>query len=87
MDLEHNIPDIISQSKIYHNKDLCKTFYDETKPLCLELDTSGVGLGADLLQTKMAQAVLEQKHQTTTYSGPSYLQARVYQAQRRDTAL
>ena len=29
---------------------MCMKFYDDTKPLYLETDTSGVGLGAALLQ-------------------------------------
>ena len=32
-------------------EDACMKFYDETKLLFLETDTSGVGLGATLLQT------------------------------------
>ena len=33
-------------------EDACMKFYDETKPLCIETDASGVGLGAALLQTR-----------------------------------
>ena len=33
-------------------EDACMRFYDETKPLYLETDTSAVGLGAGLLQAK-----------------------------------
>ena len=32
--------------------DICMTFYNETKPLYLEIDASGIGLGAALLQTR-----------------------------------
>ena len=36
--------------------DVCKKFYDETKPLYLETDTSGIGLGAALLQMRNGAA-------------------------------
>ena len=32
--------------------DVCMKFYDETKPLYLETDASGIGLSITLLQTK-----------------------------------
>ena len=34
-------------------EDVCMKFYDETKPLYVETDASGVGLGAPLLQTRI----------------------------------
>ena len=33
-------------------KDVCMKFYDETKPLYIDTDASGVGLGTALLQTR-----------------------------------
>ena len=41
-----------SRAKSIIKADACIKFYDETKPLYLETDTSGVGLGASLLQTR-----------------------------------
>ena len=32
--------------------DVCMKFYNETKPLYLETDASGIGLGTTLLQTR-----------------------------------
>ena len=61
-------------------------FYDKPKPLYLETDASGIGLGSSLLQTRMAQAVQRTWHWKTTYYGPLHLQAKVYPAQRRDTS-
>ena len=60
--------------------------YDETKPLCLESDTSGVGLGAGLLQTRSSASCPRDKDQTTVYPGLLHLQARAYWAQIKDTA-
>ena len=35
-----------------YKKDACMKFYDDNKPLYIETDASGVGLGAALLQTR-----------------------------------
>ena len=45
------------------------TCYDETKPLHLETDVSGVGLVASCRE-EMAQAAQETRHLTTTYYNP-----------------
>ena len=49
--MEYIIPNSIQQGKIIKD-DVCMKFYNETKPLYLETDTSGIGLGAALLQTR-----------------------------------
>ena len=49
MDMECNIPDAIQQGKITNKEDPCMKFYDDTQPLNLEADASGVRLGAALL--------------------------------------
>ena len=45
-------------------------FDDETMPLYIETDVSGVRLGAALLLKGVLQATLEMKHQTTVFSDP-----------------
>ena len=52
MDLECIISNAIQQGKIINTKDIYMKFYDETKPLYLKTDTSGIGLGTALLQTR-----------------------------------
>ena len=42
---------IFNKAKSLIKSDMCIKFYDDTKPLYLERDASGVGLGAALLQT------------------------------------
>ena len=41
---------LFNQAKLLIKSDMCMNFYDDTKLLYLETDTSGVGLGAALLQ-------------------------------------
>ena len=40
------------KAKAIIKEDVCIKFYDETKLLYIEIDASGVGLGASLLQTR-----------------------------------
>ena len=41
---------MFNKAKSLIKVDMCMTFYDDTKPLCLETDASGVCLGVALLQ-------------------------------------
>ena len=43
---------LFNKAKLLIKSDVCMKFYDDTKPLYLETDASGVGLGASLLQTQ-----------------------------------
>ena len=40
------------KAKLLIKAEMCMKFYDDTKPLYLETDTSGIGLGAALLQLR-----------------------------------
>ena len=42
---------LFNKAKLLLKSDMCMKFYDDTKLLCLETDTSRVGLHAALLQT------------------------------------
>ena len=48
-------------------EDACMKFYNETKPLYLQADASGVGLVAAYHKPEVVQTIQEIKHQTTTY--------------------
>ena len=41
---------IIDKAKSIIKEDACMKVYDETKPLYIETDTYGIGLGASFLQ-------------------------------------
>ena len=43
---------MFNKAKEIVKEDACMKFYDETKPLYIETDAHGVGLGAALLQTR-----------------------------------
>ena len=48
----------------------CINFYNETKPLYLQTDASGIGLGAALLQLEMVHHAQKILLQTTPFSDP-----------------
>ena len=43
---------IFNEAKAIIKEDACIKYYDETKLIYIEMDASGVGLGATLLQTR-----------------------------------
>ena len=51
MDWNATYQKIINKAKAII-KDVCMKFYDDTKPLCIEIDASGVVLGAAHLLTR-----------------------------------
>ena len=44
---------LFERAKFISKEDACMKFYDEVKPLYLDTDVSGVGLGTGLLQTRV----------------------------------
>ena len=50
---------------------MCMKFYDDTKPLYLETDASGIGLGATLLQQNR---MLQHARETQSLTTPFYVQ-------------
>ena len=46
------LPSLFIKAKLLIKSDMCMKFYDNTKPLDLKTDTSGICLGAALLQTQ-----------------------------------
>ena len=85
VDLESNVQEDILQSKANHKKDTCKNFFDETNPLYIETDTSGVGLEPLCYKQEVILAAQRMKLQTTTYSGPLHLLAKAWQEQKKWT--
>ena len=47
------------KAKLLVKVEMCMKFYDDTKPLYLKTDTSGIGLGAALLQLKRDNTVCQ----------------------------
>ena len=64
---------LLDMPKSIIKEDACMRCYDRTKPLYLETNASGVGLGASLLQTRSGTCSLKIEHQTTAYSDPLHL--------------
>ena len=67
MDMEYNIPKIFQEVKAIIKEDACMKFYNETKPLYIGPDASGVRLGqrrgtATLRETLSILYVLEKFH-------------------------
>ena len=52
MDMECIIATSVQESKSLIKAEMCMKFYDDTKPLYLETDASGIGLRAALLQLR-----------------------------------
>ena len=68
-------------------KDVCMKFYNETKPLYIERDASGVGLRVVLLQQEVIQTVTETKHQTIVPLDPLHFPAKASPEQKKYTAI
>ena len=55
---------------------MCMKFYDDTKPLYLETDASGVGLGSALLQMHEGTTCQKDTVPETLFCAPSHLLAK-----------
>ena len=87
MDLECNIPEDFDKAKGIIKDDACMIFYDEAKPLYIEKDVSGVGLGAAPYKQEPIQAVIEMKCWTIACLGPLHSPAKSLMGKKRDTAI
>ena len=56
---------LFDKAKSIIKEDACMEFYDETQPLYLETDVSGVGPGEALLQKRSSTSCPKARHQTT----------------------
>ena len=70
MDVESHIPKMFEEAKAIIKEHICMRFHDETKPLYIETDASGVGLGAALLQTKENMSFHRDKAQDNSILKP-----------------
>ena len=52
MDPNATYQKVLNKVKAIIKEDVCMKFYDETKPLYIETDASGAGLGTALLETR-----------------------------------
>ena len=50
--MEQKILELIDKARALIKEDACMKFYNKTRPLYLETDIYGVGLGARLLQIR-----------------------------------
>ena len=50
--MEWNAPRPVQQSQKVIHKNTCRKCYDASKPLYLEMDSSGIGLGVSFLQIR-----------------------------------
>ena len=78
---------MFDKTKAIIKEDAYMRFYDKTKPLYIEADASGVGLGAAPYKQEAIQAVTEMMYQTITSSGQMHFPAKASLGLRRDTAI
>ena len=74
---------ILNKAKSVIKEDAYINFYDETKPLFLEMEASGVGVGAALLQTRSGNSCPRDKVPATGHTDPWHLWARACEAWER----
>ena len=77
---------LFDKAKFIIKADACMKFYDETQPLYIETDASGIGLGASLLQKRNGTSCPRDMAPDNILR-PTTLQEKVYPAQRRNTAI
>ena len=76
---------LYDKAKLLIKDNVCMKFYDETKPLYLETDASGIGLGTTLLQTRDGMTWPKDTHQTTPFWDQLPLQVKTWPVQNEGT--
>ena len=67
---------LYDKNKIFNKANVYMKFYDETKPLYLKTDDSGIGLGTTLLQTRDGTTCPKDIAPDNTICRPSHLQVK-----------
>ena len=76
---------LFDKAKSIITEDSCMKFYDETQPLYLETDASGIGLRTSLLHNRSGTSCQRNKAPDNSILRPLHLQARACHLQKEGT--